>query len=68
MASITKGRVHLEVWDILCLDCCDLFWQEPRDKKRFFTRMCEKCAKTFLDWATEQGETSALHDYHLYRD
>ena len=67
MATIAKGKVHLEVWDILCPKCLNLFWTEPRSIEKFFTGMCDSCAKAFLDWATQQGEGSALADYKKYR-
>ena len=67
MANTNGGRVHLEVWDILCPECSNLFWKEPRNMERFFVGLCEKCAEAFIEWATRQGETGALKDYQMYR-
>lgn len=50
MASIIKGRLHLEVWDILCPECMDRFWSTDRTQPNFLSKICcQDCKKRLME-------------------
>ena len=42
---------HLEIWDVLCGKCLDIWWEERSKPVEYFKgKLCPKCFKELQDY------------------